>query len=72
MESAEVKQRKLFAQLLEAANRIMQTEGRVGTANYIQVPAKNIEAIANKFGVSVEAAQEMLKNYFEQELNKEK
>jgi NACalpha-BTF3-like transcription factor len=72
MESPEVKKRKLIAQLVAAANRIIQTEGRTGQANYIQVPAKNIEVIAKKFGVSVEEAQEMLKNCFEQELNKGK
>ena len=69
MESSEVKQ-KLIAQLIERAQKIIETKGRTGEANYIIVPDKNIEDIAKKFGISVAEAQEMLKNYFESELNK--
>ena len=69
MESSEVKQ-KLIAQLIERAQKIIETKGRTGEANYIIVPDKNIEDIAKKFGISVAEAQEMLKEYFESELNK--
>jgi hypothetical protein len=68
METSEVKKRKLIAQLVAAANKVAG-ENRIGKANYITVPDKNIEAIARKFGVTVEAAQQMLKEYFENQLN---
>ena len=70
MESSEVKKQKLVAQLIARAQKIIETEGRTGKANYITVPDKNIEDIAKKFGISVAEAQEMLKEYFESELNK--
>ena len=47
MESSEVKQ-KLIAQLIERAQKIIETKGRTGEANYIIVPDKNIEDIAKK------------------------
>jgi hypothetical protein len=67
MESPEVKKRKLITQLIAAAQKVIETEGR--TANYVVVPDKNIEAIAKKFGITVEDAQELLKNYFANQLN---
>jgi hypothetical protein len=69
MESPEVKKQKLIAQLVAAVNRHVNQTGEGGTANYVQVPDKNIEAIARKFDITVEAAQEMLKDYFESHLN---
>jgi hypothetical protein len=63
MESPEVKKRKLIAQLIAAMNKVVE-ENRIGTANYIVVPDKNIEAIAKKFNISVEEAQELLREYF--------
>jgi hypothetical protein len=68
MESSEVKKRKLITQLIAVMNKITG-ENRIGKANYITVPDKNIEAIAKKFGVTVEEAQQMLKDYFASELN---
>ena len=68
MESSEIKKQKLIAQLVAVANKITG-ENRIGKANYITVPDKNIEAIAKKFGVTVEEAQQMLKDYFASELN---
>ena len=68
MESSEVKKRKLISQLIAVMNKITG-ENRIGKANYITVPDKNIEAIAKKFGVTVEEAQQMLKDYFASELN---
>lgn len=67
MESKEEKNRKLVAQLVAIGNKIAG-ENRIGKANYVVVPIKNIEAIAKKFNVSVEEAQELLQNYFESEL----
>ncbi len=67
MESPELKKQKLIAQLIAAAQKVIETEGR--TANYVVVPDKNIEAIAKKFGITVEDAQELLKNYFANQLN---
>jgi enterochelin esterase-like enzyme len=69
MESSEVKKRKLIAQLIATANKLIG-ENRIGKANYITIPDKNVESIAKKFNVTVEKAQEMLKEYFESELNK--
>ena len=69
MESAEVKKQKLVHQLVAVANKI-NTENRLGKADHVIVPAKNIESIAKKFGVSVEEAQQLLANYFASELNK--
>ncbi|MFA5207356.1 MAG: hypothetical protein WC428_01750 [Candidatus Paceibacterota bacterium] len=69
MESPEVKKQKLIAQLVAAVNRHINQTGEAGTANYVQVPDKNIEAIARKFGVSVADAQQMLKDYFANQLN---
>lgn len=70
MESSEVKNQKLVAQLIAAAQKIINEEGRTGKANYVQVPDKNIESIAKKFGITVEAAQQLLADYFANELNK--
>jgi hypothetical protein len=67
MESPEVKKRKLIAQLIATANKLIG-ENRIGKANYITVPDKNIEAIAKKFNITVEKAQQMLKDYFESEI----
>lgn len=69
MESSEVKRQKLVAQLVGVANKIA-TEGRIGKANYVIVPDKNIESIAKKFNISVEEAQQLLADYFASELNK--
>lgn len=69
MESTEVKKEKLIAQLIAVANKVTG-ENRIGKANYITVPDKNIESIAKKFNVTVEEAQQMLKDYFASELNK--
>jgi hypothetical protein len=69
MESPEVKKQKLVAQLIAAANKI-SGDDRIGKANYVVVPDKNIEIIAKKFGVTVEAAQQLLADYFANELNK--
>jgi hypothetical protein len=69
MESEEVKKRKLIANLIAVSNKLIG-ENRIGKANYITVPDKNIEAIAKKFNVTVEKAQQMLKEYFESALNK--
>ena len=69
MESSEIKKQKLIAQLVAVANKITG-ENRIGKANYITVPDKNIESIAKKFNVTVEEAQQMLKDYFASELNK--
>jgi hypothetical protein len=63
MESSEVKKQKLIAQLVAVANKITG-ENRIGKANYIAVPDKNIEAVAKKFNITVAEAQEMLKEYF--------
>ena len=63
MESPEVKKQKLVAQLVAVANKVTG-EGRLGKADHVIVPDKNIEAIAKKFNVSVEDAQEMLREYF--------
>lgn len=63
MESAEVKKQKMVAQLIAVANKI-SGDDRIGKADHIIVPDKNIEAIAKKFNVSVEDAQEMLREYF--------
>ena len=67
MESPEVKKQKLIAQLIAAINKVAG-ENRKGTANYITVPDKNIEAIAKKFNITVEKAQQLLKDYFASEL----
>jgi hypothetical protein len=69
MESPEVKKQKLVAQLIAAVNRHINQTGQGGTANYVQVPDKNIEAIARKFGITVEAAQQLLKDYFANQSN---
>lgn len=69
MESPEVKKQKLIAQLVAAVNKHVNQTGQAGTANYVQVPDKNIEGIAKKFGVSVADAQQMLKDYFANQLN---
>ena len=69
MESAEVKKQKLVQQLIAVANKI-NAENRIGKADHVVVPAKNIESIAKKFGVSVEEAQQLLADYFASELNK--
>lgn len=69
MESPEAKKRKLVAQLVAAAQKVIESEGRTGKANYVVVPDKNIEAIAKKFGVSFTDAQQMLADYFANELN---
>ena len=69
MESSEVKKQKLVAQLVAVANKV-SGENRIGKANYITVPDKNIEAIAKKFNITVEKAQQMLRDYFASELNK--
>jgi len=68
MESPEVRKEKLIAQLIAAANKLIG-ENRIEKANYITVPDKNIEDIAKKFNMTVEKAQEMLKDYFASELN---
>ncbi len=69
MESPEVKKRKLVAQLVAAAQKVIESEGRTGKANYVVVPDKNIEAIAKKFGITVETAQQLLADYFANQLN---
>jgi hypothetical protein len=69
MESPEVKKQKLVAQLVAVASKIAG-ENRIGKANYVVVPDKNIEAIARKFSITVEAAQQLLADYFASELNK--
>ena len=69
MESPEVKKQKLIAQLIAAAQKVIESEGRTGKANYVVVPEKNIEAIARKFGITVEAAQQLLADYFANQLN---
>lgn len=69
MESPEVRKEKLVAQLIAVANKI-SGDDRIGKANYVVVPDKNIEAIARKFGITVEAAQQLLADYFASELNK--
>ena len=69
MESQEVKKQKLITRLIAVANKVTG-ENRIGKANYITVPDKNIESIAKKFNVTVEEAQQMLKDYFASELNK--
>jgi transposase-like protein len=63
MESPEVKKEKLVTQLIAVANKI-SGENRIGLADHVIVPDKNIEAIARKFNISVEEAQEMLREYF--------
>ena len=69
MESPEVKKRKLIAQLVAAANKHINQTGQSDTANYVVVPDKNIESIAKKFGITVEAAQQLLKDYFANQSN---
>ena len=69
METSEVKKEKLIAQLIVAANKITE-ENRIGKANYAVIPDKNIEAIARKFNITVEAAQQLIADYFASELNK--
>jgi len=69
MESAEVKKRKLIAELVAAVNKHVNQTGQVGTANYVQVPDKNIEKIAKKFNVTFEYANQLLKDYFANQLN---
>jgi hypothetical protein len=64
MESEEVKKQKLVQQLIATANKIIASEGYKGKADHVIVPDKNIEAIARKFGISIEDAQEMLREYF--------
>ena len=68
MESSEVKKRKLIAELIAAANKLI-AEDRTGKANYFQVPNKNIETIAKKFNITVEEAQQLIADYFAGELN---
>jgi hypothetical protein len=63
METSEGKKQKLIAQLVAVANKVTG-ENRIGKANYIVVPDKNIEIIAKKFNITVEEAQLMLKEYF--------
>jgi NACalpha-BTF3-like transcription factor len=69
MESPEVKRQKLVSQLIAVANKIHE-EQRQGKADHVIVPEKNIELIAKKFNISIEEAQQVLKEYFESELNK--
>ena len=69
MESPEIKKQKLVQQLIAVANKI-NAENRIGKADHVVVPAKNIEIIARKFNVSVEAAQQLLADYFASELKK--
>ena len=69
MESPEIRKEKLVAQLLATAQKVAG-ENRIGKANYVVVPDKNIEAIARKFGITVKAAQQLLADYFASELNK--
>jgi len=68
MESSEVRKQKLVAQLIAVANKIAG-ENRISKANYVVIPDKNIETVAKKFNITVEEAQEMLKDYFASELN---
>jgi hypothetical protein len=69
MESPEVKKQKLVAQLIAVAQKIIAIEGRLGKADHVIVPDKNIEAIAKKFNISIEEAQELLREYFEPKSN---
>jgi hypothetical protein len=69
MESPEEKKKKLIGQLIAAANKVIASEGYKGKADHVIIPDKNIEAIARKFGITVEAAQEMLREYFAPRLN---
>jgi len=68
MELPEVKKQKLIAQLVAAAQKVAG-ENKISKANYVVVPDKNIEAIAKKFNITVEAAQQLLANYFANQLN---
>ena len=68
MESSEVKKQKLVQQLIAVANKITG-ENRQGKADHVVVPNKNIESIAKKFNISIEEAQELLREYFAPKTN---
>jgi hypothetical protein len=60
--------KKLVAALIKASTAIAKN-GRIGKANYVVVPPKNIKALADKLNVSVDEAAILINEYFQSELN---
>jgi len=65
---AEQAKRELISKLIAAANKVA-TNGHISKANYVSIPVKNLQHIADELGISLEQAADMLRRYFETKLN---
>jgi 1-aminocyclopropane-1-carboxylate deaminase/D-cysteine desulfhydrase-like pyridoxal-dependent ACC family enzyme len=68
LEIQEQARKELITKLLAAVNNVVHN-GRIGTANYISIPEKNLQHIADGLGVTLEEAAEILQEYFKPKLN---